>query len=133
MRMKINSYAHENTKTARAVERKLLLCFTEDMGLGCRNQAFLPKTGGLTRFKKRLNDFGRIEFRKICRNHPWKLDNIIYICRETKKMYMKPACTHTYFVEIVADTQTAAADKGDVMVIGGFSYAGVRLHMEKDF
>ncbi len=32
---------------------------------------------------------------------------------------MKPACTHTNFVEIVADTQTPASHKGDVMVIGG--------------
>ncbi len=32
---------------------------------------------------------------------------------------MKPACTHTNFVEIVADTQTPASDKGDVLVIGG--------------
>ncbi len=32
---------------------------------------------------------------------------------------MKPACTHTNFVEIVADTQTPASHKGDVLVIGG--------------
>ncbi len=32
---------------------------------------------------------------------------------------MKPACTYTNIVEIVADTQIPAADKGDVLVIGG--------------
>ncbi len=32
---------------------------------------------------------------------------------------MKLACTYTNFVEIVADTQTPASDKGDVLEIGG--------------
>ncbi len=32
---------------------------------------------------------------------------------------MKPACTHTYFIEIMPDRQTPASHKGDVMVIGG--------------
>ncbi len=32
---------------------------------------------------------------------------------------MKPACAHTNFVEIKPDRQIPAADKGDVMVIGG--------------
>ncbi len=32
---------------------------------------------------------------------------------------MKPACTHTDFVELVVDMQIPAADKGDVLVIWG--------------
>ncbi len=32
---------------------------------------------------------------------------------------MKPACAHTNIVEIVVDMQIPAADKGDVLVIGG--------------
>ncbi len=32
---------------------------------------------------------------------------------------MKPACTYTNIVEIVADTQIPVEDKGDVLVIGG--------------
>ncbi len=32
---------------------------------------------------------------------------------------MKPACTHTYFVEIKPDRQTPASDKGDVLVTEG--------------
>ncbi len=54
MRMKINFDAHENIKATRTVERKMLLCVQIRHGYLVRGSVFLPKTGGLVWFNKRL-------------------------------------------------------------------------------
>ncbi len=45
---------------------------------------------------------------------------------------MKPACAHTNIVEIVADTQIPAEDKGDVLVIGGSYMQKLAANLRND-